>query len=331
MHTTRLALVIALVGSCCGYSTGQWAALSELSPSYNSGSSARHPPRTQPRCNTTVQARVFARLGRPVSGWVENLGFDGHGGLWASEYLQGRVVRLDAQGVVSKSIPVPDPGAIELGPDGLMYVNYRGKLLNAVKGDGKAGVLRFDPAAEVPTTTIFTSGINSTNGAAFDEAGNLYVSDTIGKGAGIIRIRRDGSVDRDWTEAARIKGTNGLAVSGKYLFASITTDKHSPILRIPLDAPAARSKFVELSRSLNWPKSKPKLLDDLTFGPDNRLYVTSVAGELLRIDPSGAACVLYSGPSLTSVRFPYMFPPFSPSSDLFVTSENGKIIHIHLE
>jgi hypothetical protein len=75
----------------------------------------------------------------------------------------------------------------------------------------------------------------------------------------------------------------------------------------------------------------PKLLDELTVGADGRLWVAAGIGQLLRLDPTtGAACVLYSGPLLSSARFALGFPPFVDPSDLFLTSESGEIIHLQL-
>jgi hypothetical protein len=40
--------------------------------------------------------------------------------------------------------------------------------------------------------------------------------------------------------------------------------------------------------------------------------------------------VLETGVPITSVRFAVDFPPYSSSSDAFLTSEAGEIIHVHL-
>jgi sugar lactone lactonase YvrE len=263
----------------------------------------------------TVQSSVFADAGLPALAWLENLGFDGRGGMWVSELVAGRVVRYDAGAEVTASIPVSFPGAIELGADGLMYVNYG----NTVLPFTPSGVDRFDPTAPAPTG--YASGLTSANGGAFDQAGNLYVTNDTSNH--ITRIRPGGAIDWAWTNATNVFGANGAVVTGNSLYAAITTDLTSPVVRVPLNNPGASSVVAWLGVALE--------LDDLTLGPDGYLYVASALGELVRVDPTtGASCVLYTGPPLTSVRFPKAFGGFDARWDLFLTSETGLLIHLKL-
>ena len=273
-----------------------------------------------------VTASVFATVGPSGQGWTENLGFDGHGGMWVSELELGRVVRFNSRGKPGTSIAVAHPGAEELGFDGRMYLDY-GDSVPSGSSPGQAGVERFNPRSAKPTLAPFASGLPMANGGAFDSAGNLYVSNT--DGAGIVQIRPNGKIDPAFARAtAGLSGADGLTVSGPYLYATLLTDPTSPVIRIPLDHPSRYSTVVKLSDE---PGAGNKGLDDLTIGPDGRLYVASAAGQLLRVDPfTGAACLLYSGVPLTSVRFVLGFPPFNEQTDLFLTSETGEIIHAHL-
>lgn len=282
------------------------------------------PSVTQAPCaGTTVQANVFTSA---PDAWFENLGFDGRGGMWVSQIGPNRIVRFNSAGASGAQVPAPYPGGIALGRDGLMYADYGDDPVSGSLQLGEAGVIRFDPRRAGPTPSNFVSGLQMANGAAFDSAGNLYVSDTVN---GLItRIRPDGSIDTAWSNAADLPSANGLAVSGRYLYATVTDDTDSSIYRIPLSDPAARTRVAQLGIGGG---AAPKILDDLAIGRDGRLYVTSGTGELLRVNPStGAACLLYSGPPLTSARFAFHFAPFDPRTDLFVTSELGEVIHLHL-
>jgi sugar lactone lactonase YvrE len=279
------------------------------------GSSALTPPLCQ---DTAVRANVF--YSAPAA-WFENLGFDGRGGLWVGEIGADRVVRLDPTGAVRAGFSLPYPGAIEPGPDGKVYANFGDSLTGGYQRTGQAGVVRFDPTAAAPTPQTFASGLNMANGGAFDSAGNLYVSDTVN--GGVTKFRPDDSVDTTWTQAAQIPSANGLAIAGNVLYVTNTDATLSTVYRVPLGDPAARTVAAELGPL--------KGLDDLAIGADGRLYVTSVRGDLVRVDPrSGAACLLFSGPPLTSARFASHFAPFDRRTDLFVTSETGVLIHLHL-
>jgi virginiamycin B lyase len=162
--------------------------------------------------------------------WLENLGFDRHGGLWVAEIRADQVVRLNARGNVLTSFPLSYPGAIEPGPDGMMYANF-GDGPSSGTG-GQAGVVRFRPRARTPKPHTFVSGLRMANGAAFDSAGNLYVSDTTN--GGVTKFRPNGSIDHAWTRAAQIASANGLAVTGRNLYVAVTDDPDSTIYRVPL-------------------------------------------------------------------------------------------------
>lgn len=296
------------------------------------------PPVTQTRCpdlHSTVS--VFHPGGVPVKDWLEELAFDGHGGMWVSPINQNFVERFDATGALTKTVPVPGPGGLILGPDGLIYVNIS-------SGPSAPGVMRFDPTQINPVPQLFVSGLPGVNGDAFDGAGNLYVS-TEDQPPSVLRIRPDGTRDAPWEQAAAFYGANGLAVDGPNLFASVTFDQRSPIEIVPIADPAAHRVFANLSLgvlsrqpAVYPPELRaplvPKGLDDMTFGPDRKLYVAGFSsGELLRVDPRTAkACVVESGLTTpTAVQFAVGFGVFDPATDLFITEASGRIVHVHLD
>ncbi len=295
------------------------------------------PPLTQTSCSdlhSTVS--VFHPGGVPLKDWLEQLAFDGHGGMWVSPINQNFVERFDAKGTLTKTVPVPGPGGLILGPDGLIYVNIS-------SGPSAPGVMRFDPTQINPVAQLFVSGLPGVNGDAFDNAGNLYVS-TEDQPPSVLRIRPDGTRDAPWEQAAAFYGANGLAVDGHNLFASITFDQRSPIEIVPIADPAAHRVFADLSLgvlsrqpAVNPPDPRaplvPKGLDDMTLGPDGQLYVVGFSsGELLRVDPRTAkACVVVSGlETPTAVQFAVGFGVFD-SADLFITETSGRIVHVHLD
>lgn len=294
-------------------------------------------PVTQARCGgVSAAVSVFRPRGIPERDWREELVFDRHGGMWVSPINSSFVERYSPSGVVTERVAVPGPGGLALGPDGLVYSNF-------ANGPGAPGIVRFDPALARPVATRFASGLPGANALAFDGAGVLYES-TEGPAPSVLRIRPDGTRDTAWDQAAAFYGANGVAVSGGNLFGAVSFDQRSPIELVPIANPAAHRTFTVLSfgalsrqPAIYQPDPHqpllPKGLDDLTIGPDGRIYVVGfVSGELLRVDPTtGQACVLVSGlVTPTAVQFAVDFGGFDPRRDLFVTEATGGIFHVHL-
>ncbi len=260
----------------------------------------------------------------PLLDWAENAAFDGTGALWVSRTARGVVERYDRSGVSTASVPVALPGAIRLGPDGLLYVTTGDFPTSALLGNG--GVVRFDPAAAQPIPETFVGGLGMANGADFDAEGNLYVGVTY---AGPMRVRPDGSVDTAWTAAVRGAlafdnlGANGVVVHGDSVYVTLLQSLTGRIMRIPLNDPAHPVVAADLSPALF---AAPALPDDLAVGPDGRLYVGTVTGQLVRVDPgTGVGCTVLTGEPITSVTF----APGSPN-ELYLTSEVGDLRRVHL-
>lgn len=297
-------------------------------------------PVTQAPCTgVTASVTLWKQIGTNT---LENLGFDGLGNVWISNTAAGRLQRFDSSGSAGPQIPVVAPGAINLGPDGLLYANFGDALAGALLRTGAAGVVRFDPATPPAAPPApFVSGLNMANGGTFDAYGNLWVSNDVD--AELTRIAPGGTketFDDVW-------GTNGLVATGGSLYAAITFDQRSPIERISLADPAQHETFAELSfgaaslqPAVHAPEADPattplvglKGLDDMTLGPDGRLYVVANGmGELLRVDVgTGEACLLASGlQNPSSVRF--ADPSFGDhAGDLFITEFSGAIRRVEL-
>ncbi|WP_194815244.1 SMP-30/gluconolactonase/LRE family protein [Nocardia sp. XZ_19_385] len=268
--------------------------------------------------STCAPARVTTALpaGTPVLDWAENVGYDRRGNLWVSRLYRNEVQRYDNTGKLTATVPVAFPGAVRLGPDGLLYVVYGDAPSSAVI---PGGVLRFDPDAADPRPEVFASGFTMPNGAAFDSAGNLYVAAT---GSGVIRIGRDGVLDKDWTARAAGTGANGIVVRGEMIYLTSNGNPLGRVLSFSIAAPEHRTVLADLSTSLGI----PDFADDLHVDGDGVLYVTTVSGQLVRIDPaSGGVCTVLSTEPMTAV----VAVP-GRTDELLAGTEAGGVLRIRL-
>ncbi|MFF5034355.1 SMP-30/gluconolactonase/LRE family protein [Nocardia salmonicida] len=262
------------------------------------------------------QARqdVAIRSSVPLLDWSENFGIDAQGDLWVSRVMRGEVQRYDRDGRLTATVAVPSPGAVRLGPDGLLYVVTGNSPLA-----GSGGIVRFDPAAARPNPVAFAIGFPQPNGAAFDADGNLYVT----TGNGLHRLRPDGSEDMDWWSAVSIDGPNGVAVSGDSVYVTAnfvgSAGPVGRVLRLSRSNPGEPSTVADLTSF----GTLPDFVDDLVVR-DGVLYVTTLAGHLVRVNPStGAACTVVSTQPLTAV----VADPADPSA-LLAGSEEGTVLRI---
>ncbi|MGW4329878.1 Vgb family protein [Nocardia sp. NPDC004573] len=259
---------------------------------------------------TAVEAPV------PVLDWAENLGYDAQGHLWVSRLYRNEVQRYDAAGTVTATVPVEFPGAVRLGPDGLLYVVYGDAPVSVVR---PGGVLRFDPAAAVPTPEVYVSGFAMPNGAAFDPDGNLYVATL----SGVVKVRPDASVDTAWGAPLAGLAANGAVVHDGVLYITANGGPLGRIVRIPLDDPAARATVADVAGRL---PGLPDFADDLLVDPSGILYVTTLTGQLVRVDPTtGAGCAVLAGQPLTAVAA----VPGRPA-ELIASTESGALLRIRL-
>ncbi|WP_280232611.1 SMP-30/gluconolactonase/LRE family protein [Nocardia cyriacigeorgica] len=254
----------------------------------------------------------------PLLDWSENVGFDADGNLWVSRVFRNVVERYDRAGNLTATVPVTFPGAVRPGPDGLLYVNFGNITTSTIMKTG--GVVRFDPSAPNPVPEIFVDNIGMANGAAFDDDGYLYITDT---GGGIIRVRRDGTIDREWTAAApQDFGLNGIVVHGDALYVTLLSSPTARILRVPIADPAHPSVVTDLSPQSN----PPALPDDLTVGPDGMLYVSTATGKLARVDAAtGSTCIVAATQPITALAVSAGADP-----TVFAGTEGGDVLRIRL-
>lgn len=261
----------------------------------------------------SARAEVAVPAGLPVFDWSENLGYDAQGNLWVSRLYRNAVQRYDSAGRVTATVPVEFPGAIRLGPDGLLYVVFGNSPTTVVR---PGGVVRFDP--DDPEPAVFASGFTWPNGAAFDVHGNFYVASTLG----VIRIRQDGSVDADWTARAKFTGANGIAVRDNSIYLSMNGNPLGRIVRFPVDDPGSVAVIADLTVE----PGLPDFVDDFVINDAGMLYVTTVTGQLVRVDPGAhTACAVLTGEPMTSV----VAVP-GRSDELIAGTESGRLLRIRL-
>ncbi|WP_157124743.1 SMP-30/gluconolactonase/LRE family protein [Nocardia pseudovaccinii] len=260
-----------------------------------------------------AQAATAVPAGLPVLDWSENVGYDAKGNLWVSRLYRNEVQRYDSAGRLTATVPVEFPGAIRLGPDGLLYVVFGVSPTSVVR---PGGVLRFDP--NDPRPAVFASGFTMPNGAAFDARGNLYVASSLG----VIRIRPDGGVDADWTARAKYTGANGIAVRDSSIYLSANGNPLGRIVRFPIDDPDRVAVIADLTVS----PGIPDFADDFVIDDAGVLYVTTLTGQLVRVDASAnTACAVLTGEPMTSV----VAVP-GRSDELIAGTESGSILRIRL-
>ena len=261
---------------------------------------------------------TFGETPPPVLGWTENMAFDGRGRLWVSKTFLDRVDAYDDDGEVIASVDVRAPGGLALGPDGLMHVAAgTGYLVS------RSDLVTFDPSADRPEARIEARLDTRMNGLAVDAAGNRYLT-SLDK-VRLTRVGPGGEVDEDWSRAAALGVSNGIAIEDGTAYVTQSTDR-AAVHAVPLDRPGEWT-----TTELTAPPTVPRGLDDLDITAE-ALYVTSwSSGEVYRIDrASGEACVLVSGiPRATSVLVADGFGDFGPN-DLLVTSLHGPIRHVAL-
>ncbi|MEA2466585.1 MAG: hypothetical protein QOJ57_711 [Thermoleophilaceae bacterium] len=267
-----------------------------------------------PACTPWKQTTIKASLGS-----LENLEFDGTGGLLLSASGPQAIQRMTPDGTVTTLVPnVKAPGGQRL-VGRTLYFNTGDAAQSGVAGTPDGTIDTFDLDTGVRTT--FATGLTMPNGLAILPNGDFVVSRDIGMGTGITRVPRNdpGHPETNW---AKLDDQNGMAVdpTGTWLYAVQTFTADSAVYRIRISDPTDMSVVATLAGPT------PKGLDDMTIDASGILYIAANGtGEVIRLDPAtGEHCTIATGlQNPSAVKFGR--GPGWPEKRLYVTSFDGTV------
>ncbi|AUM15575.1 hypothetical protein D092_09145 [Rhodococcus ruber Chol-4] len=233
-------------------------------------------------------------------GILENLAFDGRGGLLASASTPaggGSLLTLTPDGRADTVVAeVPAPGGIVVDEGTAFFTTGNGTVSGLLgRTDGTLEAVDLGTGAR----RTVAAGLTMPNGLVRLPGGDFLVSRNLGSPPGLTRVPVDGRAPE--TLRTDLGSVNGLAIEGKTVYAATTFDPTTRIHALDaddLDGPA---------RTLDPSGPGPlETADDLDVGPDGALYVPlNVAGRILRVDPvTGAGCTIATGvPFVSAVAF----------------------------
>jgi SMP-30/Gluconolactonase/LRE-like region len=253
-------------------------------------------------------------------GSLENLEFDGSGGMTISATDNHAIERLTPGGNVTTLVPnVNAPGG-ERVIGHTLYFNTGDAAQSGFANTPDGTLERFDLGTHQRTT--FASGLTMPNGLAVLPTGDFVVSRDIGSGTGITRIPLNDPAhpQPNW---AKLDDQNGMAVdpTGTFLYADQTFTLDSAVYRIRISDPTDMKVVATLYDS-----GIPKGLDDMTIDSKGVLYVAAnAAGQVIRLDPaSGKHCTIVSGlQNPSSLKFGR--GPGWNTSHLYLTGFDGAV------
>lgn len=248
--------------------------------------------------------------------WLENLAFDGRGGLTISALAQGKLLRLKRGGKPKTLLsPVSAPGGQRLLGGRYLYFNTGDTLPLTANGT----VDRLD--LKTGRRTTWARGLTMPNGLVFLPNGDAVVSRDLGTGTGLTRIRaRDPKhPQKEW---AKLDDTNGMAVdpTGKFLYVTRTFSTDGEISRVTIAHPNRIKAIAHLGKGV--------APDDLTIDRKGILYAAGFgSGKILRVNPAtGRSCAIATGLGQpTSPRFGGT--GWNPKH-LYVTSATGTLTEL---
>ena len=245
-------------------------------------------------------------------GWLENLAFDGRGGLTISALAQGRILRLSRSGHLSTLLgSVAAPGGERTIGHFLLFTT--GDTV-PVKPNGT--IERLD--LKTGRHSTWARGLTMPNGLAVLPDGDALVSRDLGIGTGITRVRA-GDRRHPQIEWARLDDTNGLAVdaSGRWLYTDRTFSRDGEIDRVLIADPRRVQVVARLGAGV--------VPDDLTLDDSGNLYIAGFGkGNIYRVDiRRHTSCAIATGLSQpTSARFG---GARWPANRLYVTDATGHL------
>jgi sugar lactone lactonase YvrE len=245
-------------------------------------------------------------------GWLENLSFDGRGGMTISALAKGRILRLTTGRHLSTLLAgVPSPGG-ERTVGRYLYFNTGDTIPAMPNGT----IERLDLRTGKHTT--WARGLTMPNGLVILPSGDAVVSRDVGTGTGLTRVPVHNRRHPQF-EWARLDDTNGLAIdpSGRWLYTDRTASNDGEVDRISIFNPHHVQVVGRLGAGV--------APDDLTVDRDGTVYIAGfLSGKIYRLNPrTHASCAIASGLAQpTSARFGGVG---WHARDLYVTDAAGHI------
>jgi sugar lactone lactonase YvrE len=232
-------------------------------------------------------ATTFATL-PPGTGHPEGIAADAQGNLYVADFdvsgetAVGNVIVFDRAGRLVRKLAIPGSSNLLLG---IAFHPQTNALLVIDFGNQK--VLEIDPLNGTPTlfTTIPGGSAAGPNALAFDQAGNVYISDSF---AGTIwRTGPTGGAASPWvsdpllaTSGVPPFGANGLAFNNAFSALFVANTGNDTIVKIPVAGGAPGTPVVFVN-SIN---GADGLLIDAA---DNFWVAANQSDEIVVLDSSG--------------------------------------------
>ncbi len=232
-------------------------------------------------------------------GSLENLEFDGTGGMLLSRTTQrrGQIYRLTPDGTGTTVVPdVPAPGSITV--DGsTAYFTTGNSFLSGITGRRDGTITQVD--LNTGDRSVVAKSLTMPNGMARLPDGSFVVSRNLGLITGLTSVSPDGADNNRFTPW--LTNTNGVTYDATRNSIITSLDLHPVATLAVVDVanPKRISRFyLGLFGLFGFP-------DDLTVGADGAVYLAMDGGSIVRIDlNANKACIVASRLfGSTSVRF----------------------------
>jgi SMP-30/Gluconolactonase/LRE-like region len=244
-------------------------------------------------------------------GWLEDLEFDGHGGMTISALVKDRILRLSGRGRLSTLVAgISAPGGQRRIGHNLYFTTG-----DSVPVTSNGTIDRLD--LQTGKHYTWARGLTMPNALVFLGNGDAVVSRDVGTGTGLTRVPAKGR--RPETEWARIDDTNGLAVdpSGRWLYTDRTFSSDGEVDRVSIANPRRIQVVARLGAGV--------AADDMTVDQSGILYIAGFgSGKIYRLDTTNHRfCAIATGLTQpTSVRLGGVG---WHRSDLYVTDAAGHL------
>ena len=283
---------------------------------------------------------VAVRGNRVYVSGPANFGIFTPSAVWAYDLKTGALV---ATFPITLQNPSPavmkglSPG--NFGPDGKLYLSepFMGVVirLDLTPGNTQSVYAGPFPAPGGPGTSLL-------NELVFDDAGNLYVTDSFQ--ATIFRVPPGGGTPVVWFTDPRLAGdpslpfgVNGIRIdrNDQKIYVSVTAENGTldgVIYRLPLVANPTAADLEEFHR-YPFPDPAPGALpgpDGIAFGKSGKLYV-ALAGtsQISVLRPDGSEEARYSGPAANPGGSPDPMPWANPANIAFHDQERALLVTNH--